>query len=167
MASKISSKELIHFKHSTSLRELDLLSSTELDDTSLSHLTKLSLYSLCLQGCKKITAQGLVHVGKITTLKNLNLAFCTCLINGGARNLSGLSMLVELNLNWCSNLTDDELAQLPSSLTKLELKECSNLTDQGVANLVERCLNLEYLDISFCRGISMNAWHMLSILPLK
>ena len=89
------------------------------------------------------------------------------MIDGGTRNLSGLSNLLELDLSWCSNLTDEQLTHLPPSITKLKLKDCKNLTDQGIENLVNRCPNLEYLDISFCRNVSASAFTKLLELTLQ
>lgn len=91
----------------------------------------LSLESLVLQDCQKISDLGLQCISKIGTLSSLNLSFCVNITDSGLRFLSPLSGV----------------------LTELNLRSCDNISDVGFQTLRE-CGSLRHLDLSFCEKIS-------------
>ena len=113
------------------------LSSYEFIDVSLVHLGKLSsLKELSLSGCYAISDASLVHLGKLSSLKELSLSGCYEISDASLLHLGKLSSLEELDLD-STQVTDFGLAHLEklTSLRKLNLCGCDQITDAGLGIL--------------------------------
>jgi F-box/leucine-rich repeat protein 14 len=97
----------------------------------------LSLQSLVLQDCQKISDQSLHSISSIPTVERLNLSFCVSITDNGLKYLKELRGLKELNL-----------------------RSCDNISDMGIVNLKENTSTLEHLDVSFCEKITSLNQHI-------
>ena len=77
----------------------------------------------------------------------------TCL----SRVSGGTCPVSEINLSYCSRLSDSGLGVISrtcSSLTQLRLRSCKLVTNTGVADIVTRCSDLGTLETSGCTLVS-------------
>ena len=97
------------------------------------------LAALVLSGCLEITNSGLLHLGKLSSLKVLDVSGC--------KHLSGMAFrawveapIATLNASNCSHLKDEGVAAVGhlSKLTKLDLRNCIQITDVGAMALGAR-----------------------------
>jgi len=84
-------------------------------------------------------------------LRHLSLAQCMQLQDIDCNELFGLESLHSLDLCAC-DITDDGLefistARRNSNLIRLQLADCKFISNTGVSRIVERCQNLESLDL--------------------
>jgi len=120
--SKLSSLENLNF------------SCTSLLDDELTHLIDLPLKSLNLFGTSNITDKGLISIGHIKTLNNLDLG-CTKITDEGLEHLKNLSSLKTLDLSY-TKVTDSGMVKLQSLLDLKELHlEGAAITDEGLKNV--------------------------------
>ena len=111
-------------------------------DKGLSCLSELQLPILqvvMLGNCNKITDEGLKHIAKIKTLKQLSLRSCVGITDEGLRNLTGMSTLQTLDLRNCQNITDQGIMNLKEikQLQRMLLGGCKNVSAAGVKKLQE------------------------------
>jgi len=97
----------------------------------------VSLKSLILQDCQKISDQSLYSISRISSIQSVNLSFCVNITDNGLKFLSELRDLKELNL-----------------------RSCDNISDGGLVNLKEVAETLEHLDVSFCEKITTLNQHI-------
>ena len=98
-------------------------------------------------------------------MKQLNLNWCSQLTDDIGNSLRELKNLEILCL-WCTNITDDiglSLQQLPK-LRRLELRACIHLTD-WIGHYLAKLWNLETLDINECQNITEEIKTMLEKPP--
>lgn len=163
---------LVHLKNQP-LKHLDLRYS-RITDAGLAQLQQLSLQSLNLFDCRRITDDGLVslqqlhslqtltvrfvgdaglaHFQAFPTLQHLELFDCP-LTDAGMVHLAEIP-LVHLTLVVCYKLTDAGLYHLRGMqhLRVLTLRYCTRLTDAGL-NYLEH-LRLDLLDLHHCPKIT-------------
>jgi hypothetical protein len=125
------------------LQELSLCGSTQITDSYLVHLS--SVKKLCLRDCKLLT-----DVSALGSVRNLDLSMCT----GIRRGLRCLGKVHTLNLAWCTQVTDADIAHL-GSVSDLNLFNCRNITD------VTPLGGVKVLNLSFCIGIR-RGWNCLT-----
>lgn len=96
-----------------------------------------------------------VHI-QVSTLKSLNLAFCSMLMDSGVQALAGLTMLTDLSLAYCKWVTDDGISALSTltALTSLNLQGCSqkapHMSAHGLAAL-KHMTSLVQLNLGSCK----------------
>ena len=71
--------------------------------------------------------------------------------DAGLAGFKGFTVLHELDLSNCANLTDLAGLQCPQ-LTTLDVSSCAGLTDAGLASLP--CPLITSLDVSSCHGLT-------------
>lgn len=63
-----------------------------------------------------------------------------------------------LTLSELKGLTGEGIKSVGSrSITELDLSECSRLKDEGVMSIVQRCVNVEVLDLSSVHKLTDSA----------
>lgn len=122
------------------------------------------------------------HCRNLTTLR---LSNCADISNGGVKMLAKLSHLKVLAIDGCEKVTDNavkELAESCTSLTslylsksqvsdhgvklllakldrleELGLSQCFNVSDQSIIELVKYCTNLKFLNVAYCRKVTVDS----------
>lgn len=153
---------------------------------NVSHL--VSLEALSLDGCRCLTDRSLQAIASLYRLRRLDLSQCDLLSDQGLEHLVGIECLEELSLGWCRSITNkglDILTSQPgrslmlrilrvsrcmitgdsvdflgrlSALVELDMNGCSGVGSSALGRALERMLNLESLDVSYCPGILRTSW---------
>lgn len=111
-----------------------------LTDIGLDRLSKLDLPQLellCLGYCQNITDSGLVHVGQMNTVGDLNLMGCPRITDAGLPPLLKMKNLKVLDLRGCPGITDRGLEYLiqKTDWQGISFGGCPNVTNEAVAKL--------------------------------
>ena len=131
-----------------------------------SRKSRLQLRDVSLSGCRALTDEGAVDVGRAlqnsVALKTLNLQGCVLLtdrsVSALAEGLRFSPALETLDLSWCEELTDESAVALSGALcenrflTSLLLSCCVKMTDASAKALaagIERNQTLTTLDLSW------------------
>jgi len=150
----------------------------------LNHLTKLTSLNLNFSGCLQITDEGVDSLCRTDERVN-----SLCRIDEGENNLcsQGSTFLIQLrsfnlDLSWCSNITDAGMNKLGfkglKHLTQLvslglNFRCCRKITDEGLDNLgfeaLKNLTQLESLSLNFggLLGISKKGMKNLSFTVLS
>jgi hypothetical protein len=149
-------KSDVDFSFLTNFYNLVLLDLSQcyINDTSLECISKnvYNLKSLNLFVCRDITNDGLVHVGKIHSLKVLNLGSCDRI--NDIKCLSNLINLEELDLSILRINCIDVLRNFVN-LNTLHLSMCGYINDNELKYGIFDNLNkLKFLDLSWCSNIT-------------
>lgn len=147
-----------HIAHLRHLEKLDLRSCELITGSTIGLLwtenhTRLSkLHSLNMKCCFGLT--DLRGVGRIRSLRNLNLAECWQLTNDTLQHLSHLDNMVYLDLSGCRNICNPLYSGISglSNMKKLEilnLQNCERLGAYSLSSLIS-LHSLQCLDISGC-----------------
>ncbi|XP_020593507.1 F-box/LRR-repeat protein 12 [Phalaenopsis equestris] len=141
---------LNRFSH---LSSISIAGCTELPDSALFGLKnlKISLRSLSLSCCFKITDDGLAHVAMhCSRLVSLTLYRCT-ITDLALQNIANFCKLLEnLNLSYCTDITDRGICALSTGcrlLHVLVLSCCSYVTGSGLKGCSQ---TLEYIEAECC-----------------
>ncbi|CAI5999689.1 unnamed protein product, partial [Closterium sp. NIES-65] len=120
------------------------------------------LASLSTRGCNRLSAAALTHVSHLPSLTRLNLEMCG-LLKGGMRHLTGLSSLRTLNVGWCTSLDDDDMADIArlSSLHSLNVSRCK-ITDAGLTALLQALSSLTSFSMAGCQHVTDTAFSLIS-----
>ena len=128
----------MHFlKDLFQLETLSVVSCHHIDGEGLESISHVStLATLVLFGCLEIMDNRLLHLGKLSSLKVLDVSGCKRLSGMAFRALAG-APLTTLNASHCSHLTDEGVAAVGhlSKLTRLDLSNCIQITDVGAMAL--------------------------------
>jgi hypothetical protein len=125
------------------LRDLEIhthanTNGVEYNGSGLGFLVKLPHLEILRQSGRSITDDGLEAIGKLKTLKELELAECNKITAAGLKHLTNLTNLEKLDLSYVK-LNDDAVDSLCalSSLKSLKLLnlEGNNFTDAGFAKI--------------------------------
>ena len=124
----------------TSLRSLNLRK-LEISDLCLHALRRCSLLcNLVLARCERVTDAGLQHVGHLTHLQELNLAWLESISGEGLiACLTPLAKMQRLDLEGLKLVTDEHLLLMRGAmpdLVHLNLTWCSDPTDEAIGALV-------------------------------
>lgn len=132
-----------------SLQSLDISEVGTLLDENLQYLCKYSLQRLDISYCY---LTQLHFTSSLLNLQTLNIANFGVTINN-FQYLSNLTMLKNLDIRDCEDLTDNELVHVGKivSLTHLNINSCTSwvsITNDGIRNLCN-LINLTNLDIAY------------------
>merc|ERR1712083_1132257 len=130
------------------LKHLNLRSCRQVSDVGIANLcglddlqfpASLSLQSLCLQDCQKLSDESLRYISQgLPNLKRINLSFCVSITDTGLKSLAKVASLEEINLRSCDNVSDigiGFLAEEHQRLAKLDVSFCSNVTDASLRHI--------------------------------
>eukprot|EP00210_Caulerpa_lentillifera_P005051 g4824.t1 len=115
--------------------------------------------NLDLTNCLSITDRFLQCFNRAkSTIKYLCLNGCVRITDEGIHHLSSLMELVELRVSHLPSVTGRNLTQLSSKLELLDASHCENLSDESVRCYINShhggiVSNLSYLDLSGCQNI--------------
>ncbi|CAI5514276.1 unnamed protein product [Closterium sp. Naga37s-1] len=110
-----------------------------LTGSSLRHATALpGLSGLHLRGCTGVTTEGVLQIGRLTSVDSLDLSY-TPVGDAGLRCLEPLVMLRELDLSECNLVTD------------LDLSNCVRVGEEGILCVCEDMPWLEDLCLDGCK----------------
>jgi F-box and leucine-rich repeat protein 14 len=161
------------------LQELTMGLCDNLTDDGLANIAALHcLQYLNIGGCSKITAttgiSGLVYLQRLRMsnccfsddsvaslhslqrLIELDIAFCSDITDSGVTQIASLLPQLQcLSMAWCGKVTDSGLHSVGSMihLTSVRVSACSAITDAGLGHL-GGCVRLERLDVSHCVKIT-------------
>jgi hypothetical protein len=149
---------LVHCRHLTSLCHLDLSGCENISGVGLSHLAPQcsnTLEVLLLEGCGRLTNEGLTHLQHLTALKEIGFAFfdvfrVSGISSTGLAHLRGLSALQRLNLYGQTRINDSGLAHLAGlgELRHLSLARCGeNISLSALTGLLDQLTRLERIGI--------------------
>ncbi|XP_072021263.1 F-box/LRR-repeat protein 17-like [Amphiura filiformis] len=140
------------------LKVLTFQENKKVTDASLQALCAFShnIEVLSLHKCS-ITSQGIMHLHKLTKLRNLDLSNLSSLSsNSVGEAISNLPQLDTLNLCLSKNINDSCLHSIAASCKKLKylfLVSC-NITDEGLISIGRHSRSIEHLDIGWCEDIT-------------
>lgn len=149
------------FANVLDLEELSVARWTYWDDESMKSVANLyKLTSFNVEGCRRLTAAGLVHL-KGKKLKKLDLRRCNMLTAAGIEHLRGMP-LEWLYLRRCVELTDAALEHLRDMrLRELDLRRCTKITDEGLkVCAVSRPFDLLTVqqNVQLSSGVALRNW---------
>lgn len=139
------------------LKTLVLNGCRKVTDEGISHLKNLAnLGELWLYWCDLITDESLFHLKHLIKLQKLHFLIDTDEItDAGMRHLGDMINLKELGLSDFKRITDKGLVHLGqlTALESLNLSSCTWITDEGLAHL-HHLANLRTLDLHDCINIT-------------
>ncbi|XP_037307791.2 F-box and leucine-rich repeat protein 13 [Pungitius pungitius] len=109
-------------------------------DTALKSVGNLkNLHNLDISLCNRVSDAGiqyLIEGSSSTKLRELNVSYCSLITDTSVMRIAQrLCKLYDLNLSYCERLTDGSLEWLSgSSICSLDMSAC-NIMDQGLASL--------------------------------
>ncbi|CAH8674129.1 unnamed protein product [Schistosoma bovis] len=142
------------------LTTLRLSSCKFLNDDCLLHIVNTCPYikELDLSSCLGITSYGFLTLGRLIHLQWISL-YRTHITDNGLAILAELCQyLKHVNLGSCIYVNDmdhilHDLTRNNPNLRSLNLWRSNSLTATGLSSISEHCLQLEELDIGWCRNI--------------
>ncbi|CAH8682697.1 unnamed protein product [Schistosoma rodhaini] len=142
------------------LTTLRLSSCKFLNDDCLLHIVNTCPYikELDLSSCLGITSYGFLTLGRLIHLQWISL-YRTHITDNGLAILAELCQyLKHVNLGSCIDINDIDhilhnLTRNNPNLRSLNLWRCNSLTAIGISSISEHCLQLEELDIGWCRNV--------------
>jgi len=168
-----------------SLIELDISHCGKITDEGLTYIPKMKeIRVLHLSGMMRITSQGVDVVCKgCPLLESLSISKCKLLDNAAIKTIfANVHNLVNLDMGFLSQITDEAFEQVNSSLSLvslilggvsqitdatvkrialnarslqvLNLWKCANITDEGVAVVAKFCPLLYVIQLSDCTRIT-------------
>lgn len=129
-----------------------------------------SLERLCITCSPQIGATATRSLKKhCKLLKSLSFAECSGITDDSIANISECHSIGEIDLSFCSQLTDRGVKLLPVwNLQSVKLCGCTQITDTAIKWLARICgADLRYLDLSHCTRITQSGLlRVLSKCPL-
>ncbi|KAK5867568.1 hypothetical protein PBY51_012043 [Eleginops maclovinus] len=132
-------------RSSQGLRRLHAAECSRMTDASLKSVASLkNLHHLDISLCHKVSDTGIQYLtegSSATKLRELNVSYCSHITDRSVMMIAQrLCKLYHLNLSYCESLTDMSLEWLSgSSVCSLDISGC-NIQDQGLAALEGICL---------------------------
>uniref|UniRef100_A0A061R9X5 F-box and leucine-rich repeat protein 7 n=1 Tax=Tetraselmis sp. GSL018 TaxID=582737 RepID=A0A061R9X5_9CHLO len=147
-------QDLQHLPH---LRVLSLAGCFHVTDGGLECLRGLGLQHLDLEGCNRVSDQGLsLAVGRLKGLRILILEGLHGLTDDGLAALAGCQLLEKLSLKGCSQISDEGLEGLMPCLPRLrwlDVSGCRRLTQRGLTAIARHLPGLSHLALAHCTGV--------------
>ncbi|OXU17208.1 hypothetical protein TSAR_005814, partial [Trichomalopsis sarcophagae] len=114
----------------------------------------LALEHLGLQDVQRLTDEGLrsISLGLATSLKSINLSFCVQITDNGMKHIAKITSLRELDLRNC-DISESAMANLAeggSRITSLDVSFCDKVGDQALQHISQGLFNLKSLGLSAC-----------------
>merc|ERR1712110_740555 len=139
------------------MESLNLFGCTKISDGPLIRILQKAgahLKQINLGRCERLTDVSMVQVCfSCTSLEKCCVSSCPGITDLGVSHLAQARNLLDLDLSWCPQLTEDSLCQLHlSSLVSLQLHEIS-LSDEALAQFFRTCTMLRPLEIPFSEKI--------------
>ncbi len=134
-----------------SLRELEILECSGLDDAALKQISWLTgLTRLFLDSPGKITRVGLAHLRELRALTTFSIWSCDSLDDAGLKEISHLQALTDLDIAFCDEVGDPGVAYLGDLpvLVRLVLNDLPRVDGSTLAKL--KLENLESLNLAGC-----------------
>lgn len=132
----------------------------ERDDINCSaySINRLSLRSLNLTSCNRISDISLKYTFNFIELKTLSLSKCQQISATGIEYLITKCPSIEtLNLSECHNINDCAVAMMAKQLKRLRslhIERCSQLTVRSLDSIAVNCKRLKFLDVRGCRSMN-------------
>ncbi|XP_047356459.1 S-phase kinase-associated protein 2-like isoform X1 [Vespa velutina] len=132
----------------------------------LSYCTKLSVLNLGM--CEGIDLKGVLHILKLRSLIELNVAWCS-LDKEPVTILCKMlpPTIVRFNISGSKEIIDHNVEELVKScpdMIELDLSDCTVLTDKAISNILN-LTKLEHLSLSRCYNISALSYLELEHMP--
>ncbi|EEF35723.1 F-box/LRR-repeat protein 3 [Ricinus communis] len=149
------------------LRKLDITCCRKITDVSISHITSscTNLTSLRMESCTLVSREAFVLIGqRCQLLEELDLTDNE-IDDEGLKSVSSCLKLASLKLGICLNISDEGLAYVGkhcTRLTELDLYRSAGVTDTGILAIASSCLDLEMINMSYCRDITDSSLISLS-----
>ena len=150
------------------LERLDIRSCEQLKGHGLKELAPLeNLVQLNMKGCFGLQDSGMDGVGSLKHLKQLCLADCWQITDFGMSNLKNLKCMTSLDLSGCRNIVNSESSGISAldcmiNLRHLTLRNCERLHGEKALSSLQNLHHLEFLDISGCYKIPVQALRSIS-----
>jgi len=143
--------------YSPSLRSLNITDILSLTDALMPAIASLlSLQSLTIENCPRITLHGLCPIIRVCDLKMLHLhAFC--IVPDVVTLIADTcTSLVELSITWCK-LSDPLVLEIARCklLEKVDFTGCQLITASSLHSLMRSC-SLTHLSIPYCAKVTVN-----------
>ncbi|CAN0888249.1 F-box/LRR-repeat protein 2 [Linum grandiflorum] len=149
---------------SASLQTLKLLDCYKVGDESIFTLARHceNLETLIIGGCRDISDASVKTLATACSgsLKNLRMDWCLNVSDSSLSHiLAECRKLEALDIGCCEEITDAAFAGLAMAEADMELKvlkvsNCPKITVTGISMLLEKCINLEYLDVRSCPHVT-------------
>ncbi len=129
------------------LCHVDLSYSSKTSNTDIKHIcTRKSITFLKLNGCYRVTEEGLKHISD---------------------NLLGLTVL-HISETACTDLSLHHISRQQKKLQELDISKCGQITDGGLGSVITGLSELTWLSIADCPKIAVSAARQLTkLIKLK
>ena len=152
-------------RHLQKLTKLDVSDCSRLNDHGLLFIgTLTNLLELNLSGCY-LLSDNLPFLGQLKKLKRLTLSYCSAIATHAPQHIGQLLELTLLDVSGTS-ISNTGLKFLGSmkTLKCLNLSDCSEITDEGLYHIQGLC-NLRYLNVNLCCSITDWGLSFIAALP--
>ncbi|XP_023639164.1 F-box protein At3g58530 [Capsella rubella] len=129
----------------------------------------LSLKSLNLNGCQKISDSGIEDITSICPkLKVFSIYWNVRVTDAGIKHLvKNCRHIIDLNLSGCKSLTDKSMELVAESyqeLQSLNITRCVKIADDGLLEVLQKCSSLQTLNLYALSGLTDKAYKKISLL---
>ncbi|XP_065853494.1 F-box/LRR-repeat protein 3 [Euphorbia lathyris] len=141
------------------LRKLDITCCRKITDVSIAHIMSscTTLTSLRMESCTLVSREAFTLIGqRCEFLEELDLTDNE-IDNEGLKSISRCFKLCSLKLGICLNINDDGLTPIGMNcrkLAELDLYRSSGVTDLGILAIASGCLDLETINMSYCKDVT-------------
>ncbi|KAM9854742.1 F-box and leucine-rich repeat protein 13 [Aulostomus maculatus] len=151
------------------LSAISFLDAPNLSDITLkaiADVTKLQAFSI--EGNNQVSdASWKVLCCRSPGLSRLHAAACTRMSDASLNSMAALANLQYLDISLCTKVSDEGIHYLVegSSATKLRelnISYCSHITDVSVMRIAQKFCKLNHLNLSHCEGLTDKALELLS-----
>ncbi|CAM8965842.1 unnamed protein product [Rhodiola kirilowii] len=164
----VNDKGLSYLSKCSELGSLKLGLCANISDRGLSSIASncSKIYELDLYRCAGIGDDGIgALTNGCTRLKILNLSYCTKITDRGLVYIGQMEELLDLEMRALLNITSVGLTAVVAGckrLSELDIKHCENVTDAGFWALAYHAQNLRQLNISNCSISDMGLCMVMS-----
>ncbi|XP_072291438.1 F-box and leucine-rich repeat protein 13 [Eucyclogobius newberryi] len=151
------------------LAAISLLDAPNLSDSAFKTIAEVAkLRSFNIEGNNQLTEVGWKALCSSSLgLRRLHAAECTRLNDASLKYMGSLRHLQYLDISMCNNVGNVGIKHLTDGLSAPKLQElnisyCSRVTDTAVQRIALRLSKLYHLNLSYCGGLSDKALEFLS-----
>ncbi|OAF64468.1 hypothetical protein A3Q56_07819, partial [Intoshia linei] len=151
-------KSIVDGSSSSKLVTLILAGCYKIGDTSIMNINKKchKIKTLKLGYCKNITISGIELLGLSSTLSSIDLNSCN-ITDQCLSKMSNNKMLCDMNISFCSEITDlgvQKFSKQMEVLEKLDISHCMNVTDVSIKNVAFSCRMLTVINLAGCKQLT-------------